>query len=66
VYSDPLVALGGAWGVLSLKAATRWSIPVLFELAIAGFVLLQALVDRRDPKLVKAPQRSDDDTMEFK
>ena len=54
----------GHWGV-SLHAATRLSVPIAFGGVVTVFVLLQALVDRRDPKLAHAPHSGDDDTVAF-
>jgi hypothetical protein len=34
--------------------------------AVLVFLGVQALVDRRDPKLLRAPQRSDDDSVAFR
>jgi hypothetical protein len=34
-------------------------------LLLIGFIVLQWLVDRRDPKLVEAPARKDDDSLGF-
>ena len=34
-------------------------------LAVALFILLQSLIDRRDPKVSRAPERGDDDTVGF-
>lgn len=56
----------GGWSGISLKAATHLEIPIAFALLVALFVLGQALIDRRDPKLSRAPERGDDDTAEFR
>jgi hypothetical protein len=32
---------------------------------VAVFLMVQALIDRRDPKLSQAPERGDDDTLGF-
>jgi hypothetical protein len=48
-----------------LRAATSLSIPIVLEVAVAAFLILQAFVDRWDPKLVRAPRRSDQDTVGF-
>lgn len=50
---------------MSLQAAVDLRIPMLFGAAVLLFVLLQALVDRRDPKVARAPERGDDDTVGF-
>jgi hypothetical protein len=61
----PMVLAAGPWQGVSLRAAGRLSIPILFGLAVALFIILQALIDRRDPKLSRAPERGDDDTVGF-
>jgi hypothetical protein len=60
-----MVLAAGPWRGPSMQAATKLSIPILFGAAVAVFALLQALVDRRDPKLSRAPERGDDDTVGF-
>jgi hypothetical protein len=60
-----MVVSSGGWKGLSLKAATSLKVPIAFGAAVALFMLLQALVDRRDPKLSKAPERGDEDTLGF-
>jgi hypothetical protein len=63
--NEPMVVASGGWKGLSLKAATNLKIPIAFGVAVALFVLIQALIDRRDPKLSRAPERGDDDTVDF-
>lgn len=65
VYNEPMVLANGGWKGLSLKAATNLKVPILFGLAVALFVLIQALIDRRDPKVSRAPERGDDETVGF-
>ena len=48
------------------KAATDLKIPIAFAVAVALFLLVQALIDRRDPKLARAPERGDEETVGFK
>jgi hypothetical protein len=60
-----MILAGGGWAGVSLKAATRLKIPIAFALVVGVFLLIQALVDRRDPKLSQAPERGDDDSTEF-
>jgi hypothetical protein len=64
-FTEPMVLANGGWQGLSLHAATNLKVPILFGLAVALFVLIQALIDRRDPKLSRAPERGDDDTVGF-
>jgi hypothetical protein len=56
---------GAGWHAAPLQAATSQSIPILLGVAIGLFVLLQAFIDRRDPKLARAPERGEDDTVGF-
>jgi hypothetical protein len=65
IYNEPMVLAAGPWQGVSMQAATRLSIPILFGAAVALFILLQALVDRRDPKVSRAPERGDDDAVKF-
>lgn len=65
LYNEPMVLAAGPWRGLSMQAATNLSIPILFGAAVALFALLQALIDRRDPKLSRAPERGEDDTVGF-
>jgi hypothetical protein len=60
-----MVVAGGPWPGLSLKTATRLSVPIFFAAAVGLFLLLQALVDRRDPKVSRAPERGNDETVGF-
>jgi hypothetical protein len=53
------------WPGASLKAATKLSIPILLGVLVAVFVVLQGLIDRRDPKLTRAPERGEDDSVGF-
>jgi hypothetical protein len=57
--------VAGRWPGGSFQAATRLSIPILFGAVIALFILLQGFVGRRDPKLARAPERGEDDTVGF-
>jgi hypothetical protein len=65
VFNDPMVLARGGWKGLSLQAATNLKVPIVFGVAVALFVLGQALIDRRDPKLSRAPERNVDDTVGF-
>jgi hypothetical protein len=65
-YSDvPMELPTGGGPFLSLQIATNLKVPILFGVAVALFVLGQALIDRRDPKMSRAPERNDDDTVGF-
>jgi len=65
IINAPLDMAAGEWKNLSLSASTDLEVPMLFGAAIGLFVLLQFLVDRRDPKLSSAPERGDDDSVGF-
>ncbi|HEX6392013.1 MAG TPA: hypothetical protein VFZ97_01145 [Acidimicrobiales bacterium] len=65
VLDEPMQLATGGWQGISLQAATSLRIPILFGAAVLLFVLLQALVDRRDPKMTRAPERGEDDSMGF-
>jgi hypothetical protein len=56
---------GGPWPGGSFQAATRLSLPILFGVVVGLFVLVQGFVGRRDPKLARAPERGEDDTVGF-
>jgi hypothetical protein len=58
------LAAGGLPAV-TLEAATRLSIPILFGVLVALFVLAQGFVGRKDPKVARAPERGEDDTVGF-
>lgn len=59
----PLTGLG--WKAFASHAAARLRLPVGFVLIAVVFVLVQALVDRRDPKVVAAPEHASDDSVGF-
>lgn len=65
IENEPMILSAGGWHGVSLQAAVDLRIPILFGAAVLLFVLLQALVDRRDPKVSRAPERGDDDTVGF-
>jgi hypothetical protein len=44
---------------------TILSLPMALGALLIGFVVLQWFLDRRDPKLVDAPARKDDDSIGF-
>jgi hypothetical protein len=65
LFNVPLGLASGLWPVGSFQAATRLSIPILFGVIVALFVLVQGFIGRRDPKLTRAPERGEDDTVGF-
>ena len=64
-FGEPMVLARGAWQGLSLRAATDLKIPIGMLVGVALFLLVQALIDRRDPKVSAAPERGTDDTIGF-
>jgi hypothetical protein len=66
VAAEPMTLANGGWKGVSLRAATNLKVPILFGVVVALFVLVQALIDRRDPKMSRAPERNDDDTVGFR
>ncbi len=59
-------ALGKSWPRLASQAAGRLRVPLAFIFLAVLFVLLQALVDRRDHKIIAAPEHADEDSVGFK
>jgi hypothetical protein len=68
VLSDPFVAATGTvWQTMSLRNPVSWPLPAIF-LTVAFlllFLLMQGRLDRRDPKLARAPEHSDEETIGF-
>ncbi|HUC15983.1 MAG TPA: hypothetical protein VMS00_16160 [Acidimicrobiales bacterium] len=60
-----LVSVEAPWDGGSLNASTGQRVPFTLGALILVFVVVQWLVDRRDPKFVEAPARKDDDSMGF-
>jgi hypothetical protein len=56
---------GVLWGGSQLQASTVLSVPLTLALFALAFVVVQWLIDRRDPKLLDAPGRDDDDSVGF-
>lgn len=65
IFRVPYSILPRGWAGDSLKQAGKLKLPLGFLGAVAIFVLIQALIDRRDPKLSDAPERHADDTVGF-
>lgn len=64
-FPEPMVQSGGSWKGPSLRTAGGLTIPIAVGLAVGMFLIGQALVDRRDPKMARAPERSRNDTVGF-
>jgi hypothetical protein len=68
ILSNPFVAATGSlWQAMSLRSPVSWPLPVILltVAVVLLFLLLQGRLDRRDPKLARAPERSDDQTIGF-
>jgi hypothetical protein len=65
VAGPAVITPGGLWSGGPLQGATILSLPMALGVLLIGFIVLQWLVDRRDPKLVEAPARKDDDSLGF-
>jgi hypothetical protein len=52
---------------MSLRNPVSWPVPVivLTVAVLLLFLLLQGRLDRRDPKMARAPERSDEQTIGF-
>jgi hypothetical protein len=68
ILSNPFVAATGTlWQAMSLRTSVAWPLPVIL-LTVAfllAFLLVQGRLDRRDPKMTHAPERSDEHTIGF-
>jgi hypothetical protein len=64
--SHHAISTNKPWPRGVLDAATKLTVPILFGVAVAVFLLVQALIDRKDPKIVSAPRKSADDTVGFR
>lgn len=64
-FGEPMVLAQGAWQGLSLRAATDLRIPIGLFVGAGVFLLVQVLIDRRDPKVSAAPERGTDETIGF-
>jgi hypothetical protein len=60
-----MIGTGGPWQGPSLRTAGGLLVPIIFGAAVAMFLIGQALIDRRDPKLSRAPRSGRDDTVGF-
>jgi hypothetical protein len=57
--------LSSAFGHGELRAVVRLSLPIALAGIVLVFLILQAQIDKRDPKLTEAPIRRSDDGMSF-
>ena len=65
VAGPVVIATGGFWSGGPLQAATILSVPTAVGGLVIAFIVLQWLVDRRDPKFVEAPVHKDHDSVGF-
>ena len=65
VVAQQVVSLGPSWDGSTLNASTGQRVPFTLGALILIFVVVQWLIDRRDPKFVEAPARKDDDSIGF-
>ena len=49
----------------AVAVATEFTFPLTLALAVVGYLVIQGLVDRRDPKLRMAPQHAGETFMRF-
>lgn len=59
------ISIGSPWDGGSMDASTSQRVPFALGGLILIFVLVQWLIDRRDPKLVEAPARRHEDSIGF-
>jgi hypothetical protein len=60
-----LGALSSGFGSKPLHAAVHLALPIALTIAVLLFLIVQAQIDKRDPKLTRAPIDRDDDGMSF-
>ena len=65
VDAQQVVSIGPSWDGGSLNASPGQRVPFTLGALILIFVVVQWLIDRRDPKFVEAPARKDDDSIGF-
>jgi hypothetical protein len=63
--AQQVVSIGAFRDGGSLNAATGQRVPFALGALILIFVVVQWLIDRRDPKFVEAPAKKDDDSIGF-
>ncbi len=65
VDAQQVVSIGASWDGGSLNASPGQRVPFTLGALILIFMVVQWLIDRRDPKFVEAPARKDDDSIGF-
>jgi hypothetical protein len=64
-YRRELGLLNGAVPGTSVRVAGKLRLPIALMVGGALFMLIQSLVDRRDPKVTHAPEHPQDDSLDF-
>ena len=64
-YRRELSLLNGSYPGASLQVARKLKLPIALLVGGALFLLVQGLVDRRDPKVSHAPEHAQDDSLGF-
>lgn len=64
-YRRELGLLGGSLSGTSFETARKLKLPIALLVGAALFMLIQSLVDRRDPKVALAPEHAQDDSLDF-
>lgn len=65
IDGQKVISIGSPWDGGSMDASTSQRVPFALGGLILIFVLVQWLIDRRDPKLVEAPARRHEDSIGF-
>lgn len=65
IDGQQVISIGAPWDASSLNASTSQRVPFALGALILVFVLVQWLIDRRDPKFVEAPARRHEDSIGF-
>lgn len=63
--SQAVVPTEGAWALGGVEVGTVLTVPMALGGLVAVFMVMQWLIDRRDPRLVDAPSRQDEDSVGF-
>ena len=64
-YRRELGLLNGSFSGSSFEAARKMKLPIALLIGGALFMLIQGLVDRRDPKVSLAPEHAQEDSLDF-
>jgi hypothetical protein len=64
-YRRELGLLNGSFSSTTFQVARKLKLPIALLVGATLFLLIQSLVDRRDPKVAHAPQHAQDDSLDF-